>query len=247
MALKIVKNGDTWQLPANFQLISSGFEKRMEIIAKAFGDGGADRGDNMVGVRQLSLEGQLSANADMQYDNKWDELVLKLTQKDFYLEDGDWRILIGGTRMINHSFLPGLRKRLSQIEIDLLALDPFWYYKSLSSKGEDCPTPPKQFVVLNGGNYSVYPVIKVTANANNSDMSIKNITDGDVLFSYQDTGFTTGKELLVDCKDGTVKLEAANTIRYFNGQFLRLLPGNNTIEYNGADAHVSFEWYKRKL
>lgn len=247
MGLKIVKDGITWDLPNNFHLIDVGFQRRMELIAKAFADGGADRGDDMIDIRTLSLEGQLFANMDSQYDNKWNELVIKLTQKNFYLEDGDWRILIGRAGMIGQAFPRGLRKRLGEIEIELVALDPFWYYKNLSSKGENCPTPPTQFVVLNGGSYAVCPIIKIIANANNPDMTVKNIADGDVLFSYQDTGFTIGKELVVDCKEGKVELDGTNTIRYFNGQFLRLLPGNNTIEYDGADAHVNFEWYKRKL
>jgi len=247
MGLKIVRDGTTWDLPGNFHLVDVGFQRRMDLVAKAFSDGGADRGDDMIDIRELSLEGQLFADTDSQYDNKWDELVIKLTQKDFYLEDGDWRILIAWARILGQTFPRGLRKRLGEIEIELIVLDPFWYYKNLSSKGENCPTPPTQFVVLNGGSCAVYPIIKIIANASNPDMTVKNITDGDVLFSYQDNGFTIGKELVVDCKEGTVELDGTNTIRYFNGQFVRLLPGNNTIEYNRVDAHISFEWYKRKL
>lgn len=247
MGLKIIKDGDTWNLPDNFHLVDAGFQRRMELIAKAFADGGVDRGDDMIDIRSLMLEGQLFAETDSQYDNKWNELILNLNQKDFHLEDGDWRILIGRARMIDQIFPRGLRKRLGEIEIEFVALDPFWYHKDLSAKGEDCPTPPTQFVVINTGSYAVYPIIKITANVNNPNMSVKNITDGDILFSYEDVGFTIDKKLVVDCKKGTVELEETNTIRYFDGQFLRLLPGNNTIEYDGADAHVSFEWYKRKL
>jgi len=247
MGLKIVKGGDSWELPNNFHLTDAGFEKRMELTERAFSDGGINKGDDMIDIRSLKLEGELLANSDGEYDSKWNELILKMTQVEFYLEDGSWQILIAGAKRIDQTFDKSLRKRLGQIEIELVASDPFWEHKDLSTKEESCPAPPEEFVVTNDGSYVAYPVITITANANNPNMTLKNITDNNAIFSYIDSGFLITKVLVVDCKKGTVKLDGTNTIRYFAGQFLRLLPGNNTIRYEGANATVKFEFYRRKL
>jgi len=247
MALKIIKDADSWQLPSEFHLTNLDFRRRLKISPKAHADGAADISDQKIEPRYLSLEGLLSAENDSEYDNKWNELILKISQKDFYLRDGDWQILIHRTRDVKQSFDPGLRKRLSEIEIEFVALDPFWYHKDLSYEEQSCSSPPTEFTVTNDGNYMVYPVIKITANANNPSMSVKNKSDNNILFSYSDGGFTTGKQLIVNCKEGIVQLDEVDTIRYFDGQFLKLLAGNNTIEYDGAAATIRFEWHKRCL
>ncbi len=67
---------------------------------------------------------------------------------------------------------------------------------------------------------------------------MKNETDGDKSFTYTDPNFTTGKKLTVDCVDGSVDLDGSNTIQYFAGYPLRLLAGNNTLEYTGGNCSI---------
>lgn len=247
MSLKIIKDSDEYDVPANFMITATPFSRRINLSNRAQADGGANSGDGKVNPRIITLSGQLWGESDSEFEAKYDALVLKLMQNDFYLRNGNWQILIHAMQNYDPTIDKGLWKRLEEGEFELVALDPFWYYTALSSKEETITTDPQSFVANNEGNYDVYPVITITAAANNLSMSLKNETDEDVLFSYVDGGFTTGKVLVVDCGAGTVELDGVDTIRYFSGQFLRLLPGNNTLTYTGANATVKVEWYKRKL
>lgn len=250
MALEIVKNGDVWQLPDNFHLTDIGFRRRTKPVPKVFSHGGADKSDSMIEVRYLSLEGSLSAKNDIEYDNKWNELVLKISQKDFYLRDGNQQILIHQAKKVDQPFAKGLRKRLGEIEIDLVALDPFWYSTIKSEDEETITGSPQEWNVTNNGNMEVHPIITITNNGSYGAIVMKNMTDDERMFTYEDLAFKNGAYVVIDCVNGTVKRGATgtDTIRFFSGSFLRLLPDTNTIRIEGlTNATVKHEWYRREL
>lgn len=247
MSLQIIKGAEIYTFPTGFKLDTMPISKRAKVNAVAYSDVSANLGDKRYQPRYITITGKLYAASDGSFQSKWDDLVLALSWEDFYLRDGDWQIPISQVIKISPESDDGLRKRFEEIEIELLALHPFWIHKDSSSKQEVCTSMPQQFVVNNSGNYLVYPVISIVADANNYSMSLKNVTDNDAIFSYIDTGFQTGDELIVDCQEGMVELDDVNTIRYFEGQFLRLLPGNNTLEYDGDDATITITWYRRRI
>ncbi|MCX5657843.1 MAG: phage tail family protein [Candidatus Omnitrophica bacterium] len=247
MSLQIVKGSDIYNLPASFCLTDLSFNKRINIGGKAYMDGGVNKGDGMFAVRYFQLEGSLWGESDSAYDTKFDELILKLSQEDFYLRDGNWQILINHAHAVDHSPDPGLRKRNTEISFKMVALNPFWYYRTITTITEECSETPHDFVINNINSYLIYPVITITANINNSSFSLKNKTDGNALFSYEDIGFLEDDELIIDCQEGTVEREGTDSIRYFDGQFLKLLAGNNELEYTGVAVTLKFEWYRRKL
>jgi phage-related protein len=72
-----------------------------------------------------------------------------------------------------------------------------------------------------------------------------NKSDGGMLFEYNDINFAIGDVLIINCAEGTVKLNNGNTIENFNpGRFLRLQPSLNEIEYEGAACTISFLFRK---
>jgi len=89
-----------------------------------------------------------------------------------------------------------------------------------------------------------------------NDLELQNDTDvpaGEsegLKFTYVNNYFVSGNDLIIDCKEGTVVRETTNSIRYFSGAFLKLLPGDNEIKYTGdtdGATTVKFEFYKRFL
>jgi hypothetical protein len=243
----IVKGSDIYQLPDQFYLTDTGFSKNSSLLKLAGSDGGYNKGDKTVNSRTLRLSGSLWDKTDPAFQTKWNALFQKLSQEDFYLRRGNWQILISQADNIESQFDSGLYDRFGELNIDLIAANPLWEYITSSSGSATCDTSPKQFTINNTGNYKTYPVITITATENNSSVQLKNITDDDLLFTYSDIWFTSGKSLIIDCQEGTVELASIDTIRYFEGQFLKLLPGNNIFEYTGDKVTISMSWKNRKL
>lgn len=101
---------------------------------------------------------------------------------------------------------------------------------------------------FNEGNSEVFPVFEIIADADLGDgIEMVNASDGNVLFSYTDSNFTSGKKLTVDCKEGTVDLDGTNTIRFFSGQFLKLIAGTNTLKFTGDKCQITVKHRDRWL
>ncbi|MCK9324726.1 MAG: phage tail family protein [Bacteroidales bacterium] len=128
---------------------------------------------------------------------------------------------------------------------------PFWLSNTLSSD-ERTPTSGVGYTINNGGNAPTRVKVTVTAPAGDIDNAcqIENTTKGE-LFKYK--GVITAAESLVvnnrvDQDDLTVENNGDDDHTNYEGDFLTLDPGDNTIEYTGtAGATVKLEyrdaWY----
>lgn len=81
--------------------------------------------------------------------------------------------------------------------------------------------------IANGGNFSTYPVITITGEGENPQ--ITNVTTGQVL--KVNTNIAAGDELVIDCQNGTITLNGADILSLMDtsSQFIELAAGNNTI------------------
>ena len=182
------------------------------------------------------------------YQAEFDDLMRQIGKQDFkFYKDTARYINVKNMRLSSHRFIVGDAK--AGAEVTLFCNDPFFYKDSLTTETAWAVTAsPDTNSYFNEGNIDVGPGIEITANADlGSGIELKNQSDGDVLFTYEDTAFTAAKVLTVDCLNGTVDLDGTNTLRFFSGQFLRLLAGMNTFEYTGGDCSIVFTHRDRWL
>ena len=182
------------------------------------------------------------------YQAEFDDLMRWLGKHDLkFYKDSNRYINVETMDLRSHSFIIGDSKATAELELH--CPDPFWYKDSETTESTwTVVASPDTENVFNEGNIDCYPTIEITATASlATGIELKNESDNDVLFSYTDSTFITGKKLTINCHNGTIDLDGTNTIRYFEGQFLRLLAGMNTLEYTGGNCTIVIKHRDRWL
>lgn len=145
----------------------------------------------------------------------------------------------------------------SRLTIEWQLDDPFWRSETVAEQTFTVTGNTTITVdALDGGNGKrcirpQHPKITITANSSGpgpGSVKLKNITDSGLFCTYSDPGLISGAVAEINSVDGTCKRGSANTIRYFDGEFLRLLTdtdGENVIEYTGGPATITFSWVPR--
>lgn len=221
-------------------------KRKMQNLA--FAHGAKDLGDKKLSSRSIRIRSIVTGADAAAYQTAWDNFMQAMAKPNqtFAYKTGRY-INVDSINVRSHSFIIGDLK--AQAEIELFCGDPFWYSDNLTTESTWTVTSsPDTEAFTNSGNIDVCPIIEITANADlGSGIQLKNQTDGNVLFSYGDSAFTSGKKLIVNCQNGTVDLDGINTIRFFSGQFLKLLAGANTLEYTGGNCSIVIKHRDRWL
>jgi len=249
MSLKL-KDTDLNELTLNdtFRLGSFSWKKRSKTAEAAFSHGGRDMADGMLRVRVLQIEGIVQGVNQAAYEAAYFELTSWLYKEDLQLSYGVSNyIKVKRISNFKHSFVEGGFLRIAKVAFTCVCEDPFWYDAALTSDTQTVTSSPWVFVLANDGSAETYPIFTITAIANNTDMTLANATDDNRKLRYQDTGFYIGSVVVIDCHEGTVTRDGTNLISAFDGSFLPLLKGSNSLEYTGADVTILTEYRERKL
>lgn len=221
---------------------------KRNIVSIAFAHGGRDIGDQKLAPRTLRVKSVITGSDAADYQTKWDSFMAAMAKPNqtFAYKAGRY-INVDSIDVRSHAFIIGDLAAIA--EFDLYCADPFWYADSETTESTWTVTSsPDTDSYTNTGNVEVFPTIEITASADlGSGIELKNQTDDNTLFTYTDSSFTSGKKLTVNCKLGTVNLDGTNTIRFFEGQFLRLLVGANTLEYTGGNCAIVLKHRDRWL
>lgn len=129
----------------------------------------------------------------------------------------------------------GLAYKSVEIEIEFVCPDPFWYYTSDDTATAYISGSPATIAITNNGNVPSPLTITVEPYAVGgwTDFTIVASTDDSNKFRYMDANFAQNNTLIVNGLTGAVEREGFNTIHFFKGAFLRILPGANSIVYTG--------------
>lgn len=162
---------------------------------------------------------------------------------DQKLTTDDDRYLMVQYRNFSYSF--ERLRRFANFSFDLVAQYPFWLSETLTqiekTQGVDL-TNGVAFTVANAGNAPAR--VKITFTNNDAgagstisdDINVKNTTTGDE-FDYRGA-LAAGKNLEVDDRvvddDQIVENDNADDIANFEGDFITLNPGNNSIVITSA-------------
>ncbi len=151
------------------------------------------------------------------------------------------------TRKFDPTFEIGTDKRVIRISIDLLAQSPFFsstgasYSESVAASGGTY-----NFDVYNGGNVFSEPIIYICATGGtiNDDIKLINQTDSDKFIRYRGI-LANGQTLRIDSSILTVVNNEVAGLTYFEGDFLSLLAGTNSFQFEGDDCQISVEYKYR--
>jgi len=238
----------TKTLDANFKIKSFSFKKRNTMLSLAYRDGARSVGDCKVDPRIISIEGIIRGASTAAYETAIQDYFVWLNKLDLKLSWTSGKYInVRQITDVEQQFVDGGFLRLTHLKFNCLCEDPFIYYDTLTTDTKVIAASPTTWVIANAGLYEVFPVIEITNAANNPTLSIENTTDNSRLCSYIDANFLNTNVLTIDNLEGTVERGTTNTIDLFTGSFLRLLPGNNTIKYTGANCTMITKWYKKEL
>lgn len=242
--IKIIDaQGQEYYFPKTFELRNDPIAKRSVTLDAAYVHGGMDVSDGMFGQRIIEISGKIWAASDAEYNTKWDAIAEHLAKENFWIQNRGRQINIKKIQGISHEFPAVVKYPYGVVTIQLLATDPFWYATNARVKEITISSSPHEFTFGIGGKIEISPIIIIYNQAQNSDFTLRNITDSDREFRIQDASAAPGTTITVDCKEGTVYRGTTDIIPSFSKLFLRLLGGrDNNFKYTGANVKITMQY-----
>lgn len=239
--LKIIDAGDNeLSLPRGFNIKAEPVGRRTSVLEVAYSHGGRDLSDGCFTPRRVEIAGKLWAHSDDDFNEKWDSLAFILVQENIRIKYRGRLIHAVRAEDISLVYPSQVGFHFGEVVVSYLCVDPFWY--ALQTKTVDVSTggtSPYNINLTPLGNIEVFPEIKITSYDDNASFSLRNVTDGEREFTFEDAGVGDGSIVEINCKTGEVALDGDSAIASFSGMFLRLLPGReNTLRYTGAEAKI---------
>ena len=252
MALVLDDGSTQFTLPDWLVLAGRPFAMRYDSENRAFQHGGILTGDKKMAAREIYLMTADDSVSEL-YPTKelaeaaLRELIAKLMRSNQKLiVDDEYYINIDTVEEFEHSYVQGWGRTLSTFSIALLATDPFLYALTETEVTHTTIATNESISITNSGA-EVYPVITIVpVDAKNTSFSLKNASDKNRTFGYNDAQLIVGESLVISSIDGTVLRSGENTINNMGGTFLKLVPGANVITYTGAiGSAISIKYVER--
>lgn len=167
-----------------------------------------------------------------------DKKLISSKQTDRY-----WNVQYLDYEVINQ------RDDYALVNLTFTANDPFSYAITPTTANQTITTSSTTYIVANGGHTYSFPVITITFNADMQHIYIANNTIVDDVANRFDISkaFASGDVLVVDCKNGTIKLNGASSPAGFGdggselAEWIMLATGNNELEVGSSDATINVD------
>jgi hypothetical protein len=259
--IKIVKDAYEFEFSTNWTIKGIGWGRRSDLTQRAFAPGAVDKSDGEIKDNIITLSGMIENENILLFVTEKSLTYTALLKQDFklfisinesYLNYWHVKKVLD----VKEEWIEGQDYTAAQYEVTFLLSDPYAYYHTDDSTTITVDSSPKSGTVTNNGIVPDYPVITITADATITSLVIENETDvpegasDGLQFQYLDNNFVGTDVLIIDCKKGTVERDGTNTIRYFSGSFLKLLPGSNTITVTcqtSGSTTVKFEYNRPRV
>ena len=132
-------------------------------------------------------------------------------------------------------------------DIFFICSDPFSYDTTPDTDTQSSVTSnDTTFIINNGGHYYAYPTITITFNQSQSHIYVENNNVSGNRFDISKT-FVSTDSLVIDCKDGTIKLNSSHSPAGFgdggdeSAEWLLLATGNNELQVGTDDATIDID------
>ena len=244
------EDSNTYNLPPNFAIVDINTNATINVLNAAYAAGGENIADGFPEPKMIAVEGSItdSTLADMETaERAFKQACLKGGQLTLYTDTVSryLEVEFAGLSETYERTLTHVDQFKKNYSVRFSIKYPFWQDASETDDdnilaGDDTVT------IANGGDYLVKPVITVDADqsVNIPIFTITNTTDGSMAFTYTDASFLSGSSVVIDCAAGTIKRDGGDTKENFDGALLRLLTGNNSIDYEGAACTLTFTFRK---
>ena len=152
--------------------------------------------------------------------------------------DRDWQAQHIDTVIIARTY------RYCFLDLIFKCNDPFAYDTTPTTDSQNITVLDTTYVVANGGQYYAYPVITITFNAAQTHVYVENNTIVDNRFDISKT-FNINDVLVIDCKNGTIKLNGTNSPAGFGdggeglAEWISLAAGNNELQVGSDDVTIN--------
>jgi len=253
----ILKNSGNviqYTFPSGVELIDEPHSVRISTEERVHAHGGVIVSDEKIASRMLIVHGifKKASQALM-------ETELKLIKKACYAKN----LRLYGTQNADEFYNIECRSfdfgylgmlTVAEVEIEFICVEGFRYYKDETTDTEDPVVSGTPYIVANGGDVEISPIITFTAGAGAdiSKIKIQNTTDSDKYFEYEPaSNLSSGDAVVIDCQNATCKLNTVDDIAHFSGAFIELQSGDNsitiTITGTAGTSQLVFVFRKRYL
>lgn len=257
MDLVRISDGDVYTLPPTLLVESTDFAVKHEVINLAMSNGAKAYGGDLVDAGELEIAGKIWTPSRAAHRALMDEIRARFQQPGQLLrmEPGYYVTLDQLKDRVRSRWRPLSGKTFTEISAAFFVGDPFWYSEAeviqeFELTGDDVITVDPSDAALPARTWCS-PIITITAPSSGSvsSVTLRNATDDGLQCRYADLQLRNSASVVIDCVNSTIRRTngsgTTDTIQYFTGEFLRLLPTLNSISYTGAACTISIRWRAR--
>lgn len=245
--MKVVYGGTTYTFPTYTGLTGLSFDVRNNEVKRAFTHGSIDNGDGKIESRIVEIESFVEADTESAYKTALNAIKAAVYRRDYklYLTD-DQYINVTALDKWKETYIKGFRNK-GFATMAFRCTDPFFYALTPTSATQSASTDPFQFTITNPGTVDTPLSVTFIPTTEAHDIKLTNTTDGGRAFEYNDTLLTSPAEATINAATGTVYRGSSNSINAFVGTFLKLLPGDNVLQYEGDPCSIVTAFTARYL
>ncbi len=237
---------DIYTLPESLIFSDDDFTMRHEEQIRALANGAAVYGEQ-INSRDIVLQGDVWAASEAAAIALMREIKARMARPNQRLRLGPTEgcyINLAKAKTGKFKYKQLAREHFV-VQLTWSAADPFWYSETPDFALLTAVKSRVWTVNTGTGTHParvpVYPVFTMTAPQHGAihTFTLRNDSDGGLQFTYSDLALANGARVRIDSLHGTVLFQAAgstawvNKISAFSGEFMRLLPGVNSLQYTG--------------
>lgn len=193
---------------------------------------------------RISIKGKVQEQDEITLRTSLDNMAKVFARVNKKFRIWDDRYYYAYVMSFNHDYIEGSGMSSASFSVDFFCADPFQY---LLTEGSDTKTltaadtliditnsyyQKAPFNLDNIGTAFVYPKFTITATNPLTQVKVKNLTTGRE-FVYTGT-VLAGNILVIDCADFIVTNNNVEDLDNWNGSFLWLNPGINSMQIEGS-------------
>jgi len=200
-----------------------------------------------LGSRKIRIKGTLHSSSSTTTQTQLMAMQAALLAGEKALQYRSDRYINCRLKNLKPSYPQGLDMAVIAIDISLIAGVPFFY--SAGASYSDTQTPSAgvtiSFGIGNGGNVFSEPIFSICATGGtiSDNIWLKNVTNSKIL-QFRGT-VPNGATIVIDTDLLTVLNNGADGLSNFEGDFITLEAGTNTMQFVGAACRVKTEYKYR--
>jgi predicted phage tail component-like protein len=183
--------------------------------------------------------------------SSYDDLITKCENLSAFLySDSDKQLISSkqsdrywNVQYLNYDVIE-LKDTYALVNLEFTCNDPLAYDTTADTDTQTITVNDTSYTLANSGHYYAYPVINITFNDDQTHVYVANLSISENRFDISKP-FVSGDVLIVDCKNGTIKLNGSTSMAGFGdggltlAEYILLGTGNNTISVGSSDATIN--------